>query len=57
MRVTVRVKVVFEFTAKLRVPLDGATGMTEPVVLSVMVAVSPLVLAHDRFADDPGITQ
>ena len=54
---TVRVKVVFEFTAKLRVPLEGDTGITEPVVLSVMVAVSPLVLAHDRFTDDPGITQ
>jgi hypothetical protein len=57
LRVTVRVKVVFEFTAKPRVPLEGDTGVTEPVVLSVMVAVSPLVLAHDRFTDDPGITQ
>ena len=57
MRVTASVKVVFEFTAKLRVPLEGDTDITEPVVLSVMVAVSPLVLAHDRFTDDPGITQ
>jgi hypothetical protein len=56
-RVTVSVKVVFEFTAKLRVPLAGDTGITEPVVLSVMVAVSPLVLAHDRFTEDPGMTQ
>ena len=57
MRLTVRVKVVFEVTAKVRVPLEGDTGITEPVVLSVMVAVSPLVLAHDRFTDDPEITQ
>ena len=54
---TVRVKVVFEVTAKVRVALEGDTGITEPVVVSVMVAVSPLVLAHDRLTDDPGITQ
>ena len=57
MRVTVRVKVVFELIAKLRVPLEGDTGMDEPVVLSVMVAVSAFVVAHDRFTDVPGTTQ
>ena len=57
MRVTVRVKVVGELTAKLRVPLEGDTGIDEPVVLSVMVAVSALVVAHDRFTELPGITQ
>jgi hypothetical protein len=55
--VTVRVKVVFELIAKLRVPLEGDTGMDEPVVLSVMVAVSAFVVAHDRFTDVPGTTQ
>ena len=57
MRVTVRVKVVFEFTVKLRVPPEGDTGIAEPVVLSVMVAVSPLEVAHDKFTGEPGITQ
>jgi hypothetical protein len=54
--VTVRVKVVFELIAKLRVPL-GDTGTDEPVVLSVIVAVSAFVVAHDRFTDVPGTTQ
>ena len=56
MRVTVRVKVVGELTTKPRVP-DGETGTDEPVVLSVMVAVSALVEAQDRFTELPGITQ
>ena len=56
-RVTVRVNVVFELIAKLRVPLEGDTGMDEPVVLSVIVAVSAFVVAHDRFTDVPGTTQ
>ena len=55
-RVTVRVKVVAELTAKLLVPLDD-TGIDTPVVLSVMVAVSALVEPHDRLTDVPGITQ
>jgi hypothetical protein len=50
------VKVVVELTARLRFPLD-ATGIDRPVVLSVMVAVSALVEAHDRFTELPGITQ
>ena len=57
MRVTVRVKVVGELTAKLRVPLEGDTGTDKPVVLSVIVAVSALVLAQVRFTGVPGITQ
>jgi hypothetical protein len=56
-RVTVRVKVVLELTVKVRAPLDGDTGTDEPVVLSVMVAVSALVVAHDRFIELPGTTQ
>jgi hypothetical protein len=56
-RVTVRVKVVGELTAKLRVPLEGDTGTDKPVVLSVIVAVSALVLAQVRFTGVPGITQ
>jgi hypothetical protein len=52
----VRVNVVFELTGKLRVLL-GDTGTVEPVVPSVMVAVSALVVAHDRFTDVPGMTQ
>jgi hypothetical protein len=55
--VTVRVNVVFELTAKLRVPLEGDTGIDEPVVLSVIVAVSAFVVAHDRFTEAPGTTQ
>jgi hypothetical protein len=53
----VRVKVVLELTVKGRVPLDGDTGTDEPVVLSVMVAVSALVVAHERFIELPGTTQ
>ena len=55
-RVTVRVNVVFELTGKLRVPF-GDTGTVEPVVPSVIVAVSALVVAHVRFTEVPGITQ
>ena len=57
MRVTVSVKVVGELTTKLLVPPEGDTGTDEPVVLSVMVAVSALVFAQVRFTDVPGITQ
>ena len=57
LRVTVRVKVVGELTAKLRVPPEAETGTDEPVVLSLMVAVSAFVVAHDRFTDVPGMTQ
>ena len=56
LRVTVRVNVVFELTGKLRVPLED-TGIVEPAVLSVIVTVSALVVAHDRFTDVPGIRQ
>ena len=56
-RVTVRVKVVGELTAKLRVPLEGDTGTDKPAALSVIVAVSALVLAQVRFTGVPGITQ
>ena len=56
MRLTVRVKVVGEFTVKGRVPFVD-TGKDRPVVLSVMVAVSALVEAQDRFTELPGITQ
>jgi hypothetical protein len=52
----VRVKVVGEFTVKGRVPFVD-TGKDRPVVLSVMVAVSALVEAQDRFTELPGITQ
>ena len=55
-RLTVSVKVVGEFTVKARVPLED-TGMDRPVLLSVMVAVSALVDAQDRFTELPGITQ
>jgi hypothetical protein len=55
--VTVRVKVVFELTGRLRVPLEGDIGIDEPVVLSVIVAVSAIVVAPDRFTEVPGITQ
>jgi hypothetical protein len=56
-RLTVRVKVVGELTTKVRVPPEGGTGTDEPVVLSVIVAVSAFVLAQDRFTDVPGMTQ
>ena len=56
-RVTVRVNVVGELTTKGWVPLAGETGIDEPVVLSVIVAVSALVVAQDRFTDVPGTTQ
>ena len=56
MRLTVRVNVVGEFTIKGRVPFEG-TGRDRPVLLSVMVAVSALVEAQDRFMELPGITQ
>ena len=56
MRLTVRVKVVGEFTVKGRVPFED-TGKDRPVVLSVMVAVSAFVEAQDRFTVLPGITQ
>jgi len=52
----VRVKVVGEFTVKARVPFED-TGTDSPVLLSVMVAVSALVEAQDRFTELPGITQ
>ena len=55
-RLTVRVKVVGEFTVKGRVPFEDI-GRDRPVVLSVMVAVSALVEAQDRFTVLPGITQ
>ena len=55
-RLTVRVKVVGELTVKGRVPL-GDTGRDRPVLLSVMVAVSALVEAQDRFTELPGRTQ
>ena len=55
-RLTVRVKVVGEFTIKGRVPFVE-TGRERPVLLSVMVAVSALVEAQDRFTELPGITQ
>ena len=55
-RLTVRVKVVGELTVKGRVPFVD-TGKDRPVVLSVMVAVSALVEAQDRFTVLPGITQ
>ena len=55
-RLTVRVKVVGEFTVKGREPFDD-TGRDTPVLLSVMVAVSALVEDHDRFTELPGITQ
>ena len=56
MRLTVRVKVVDEFTVKGRVPFEGS-GRDRPVLLSVMVAVSALVEAQDKFTELPGITQ
>ena len=52
-----RVKVVGELTVKLLLPLEGDTGTDKPVVLSVIVAVSALVLAQVRFTAVPGITQ
>ena len=55
-RLTVRVNVVGEFTIKGRVPFEG-TGRDRPVLLSVMVAVSALVEAQDKFTELPGITQ
>jgi hypothetical protein len=51
------VKVVFEMISKMRFPLEGDTGIDEPVVLSVIVAVSAFVVAHERFTEVPGITQ
>jgi hypothetical protein len=51
------VKVVLELTVKARAPLDGETGTDEPAVLSVMVAVSALVVAQLRFIEVPGRTQ
>ena len=56
MRLTVRVKVVGEFTVNGRVPFED-TGTDRPVLLSVMEAVSALVEAQDRFTELPGITQ
>jgi hypothetical protein len=55
-RLTVRVKVVREFTVNGLVPFED-TGTDRPVLLSVIVAVSPLVEAQDRFTELPGITQ
>jgi hypothetical protein len=52
----VRVKVVGEVTVKGRVPFAD-TGRDRPVLLSVMLAVSALVEAQDRFTELPGITQ
>ncbi len=56
MRLTVRVKVVGEFTVKLRVPTEEETGTDKPVVLSVILAVSALVLAQVRVTGVPGMT-
>jgi hypothetical protein len=55
-RLTVRVKVVGEFTVNGRVPFED-TGTDRPVLLSVTEAVSALVEAQDRFTELPGITQ
>jgi len=56
-RVAVRVKVVGELTAKVRLPPEEETGTDKPVVLSVILAVSALVLAQVRVTGAPGMTQ
>lgn len=55
--VTLSVNVVGVFTVNARVPPEGLTATVAPVELLVMVAVSALVLAHERFTELPGITQ